>query len=115
MAYGKRVSGDSGVSGVPGSIKRVRELVIHNDSLTMPAKLSGALSQVLMQAMVSGETMEVPRKGQVAINVVRCAPCVIIPVSSTRILPFHTPRFPLFPLDAHGRIATFMQLSVTLD
>ena len=43
----------------------------------MPAKLSGALSQELMQAMVSGEAMEVPRKGQVALNVDWAAPVIM--------------------------------------
>jgi hypothetical protein len=43
----------------------------------MPAKLSGALSQELMQAMVSGEAMEVPRKGQVALNVDWTAPVIM--------------------------------------
>jgi hypothetical protein len=43
----------------------------------MPAKLSGALAQELMQAMVAGEAMEVPRKGQVALNVVWTAPIIM--------------------------------------
>ncbi len=43
----------------------------------MPAKLSGALSQELMQAMVSGEAMEIPRKGMVALNVDWTAPVIM--------------------------------------
>ena len=43
----------------------------------MPAKLSGALSQELMQAMVTGEAMEVPRKRLTAINLDWTAPVIM--------------------------------------
>jgi hypothetical protein len=51
-----------------------KEIVMGRD---MPAKLSGSLPQELMQAMTAGEGMEVPRKGQVALNVTWVAPVVL--------------------------------------
>ena len=51
-----------------------KEVVIGRD---MPAKLSGALSQELMQVMVAGESMEIPRKGLTALNVDWTAPVIM--------------------------------------
>jgi phage/plasmid-associated DNA primase len=51
-----------------------KEIVMGRD---MPAKLTGSLPQELMQAMTAGEGMEVPRKGQVALNVTWAAPVVL--------------------------------------
>jgi transposase len=51
-----------------------KDLVLGMD---MPAKLSQALPQEAMQSMVSGEDMEVPRKGQTALHVTWKAPIAL--------------------------------------
>ena len=51
-----------------------KEIVIGRD---MPAKLSGTLSQELMQVMVTGEEIEVPRKGLPALQIKWVAPVVM--------------------------------------
>jgi hypothetical protein len=44
-----------------------KDLVVGRD---MPAKLSGSLPQEIMQAMTSGDGMEIPRKGTTSLNVI---------------------------------------------
>lgn len=52
-----------------------KELVMGRD---MPAKLSGSLSQEVMQSMTAGEGMEIPRKGQTALNLTTwTTPCIM--------------------------------------
>ena len=51
-----------------------KELVIGRD---MPAKLSGSLSQELMQTMVSGEQMEIARKNGIATNETWTSPLIV--------------------------------------
>ena len=51
-----------------------KEVIIGRD---MPAKLSGALAQELMQTMVTGEPMEIARKGYKAISVDWSAPMIM--------------------------------------
>jgi hypothetical protein len=51
-----------------------KDLVVGRD---MPAKLSGSLPQELMQAMTSGDGMEIPRKGTTSLNVTWKAPVIM--------------------------------------
>ena len=51
-----------------------KEVVIGRD---MPAKLSGSLSQEIMQCMTSGEGMEIPRKNDVAMQVPWTIPTIM--------------------------------------
>ena len=51
-----------------------KQVVIGRD---MPEKLSGVLPQEHMQLMTSGEDIEVPRKGQIALNVTWSAPTIL--------------------------------------
>ena len=51
-----------------------KELVVGRD---MPAKLSSSLSQEHMQLMTAGEDLEVPRKGELAVNVTWRAPTIM--------------------------------------
>ena len=51
-----------------------KELVVGRD---MPAKLSSSLSQEHMQLMTAGEELEVPRKGELAVNVTWRAPTIM--------------------------------------
>jgi hypothetical protein len=51
-----------------------KDLVVGRD---MPAKLSASLPQELMQAMTSGDGMEIPRKGTTSLNVTWKAPVIM--------------------------------------
>ena len=51
-----------------------KHVVIGRD---MPERLSGVLPQEYMQLMTSGEDIEVPRKGQLALNVTWSAPTIL--------------------------------------
>jgi hypothetical protein len=71
-AVGNLASKREEVFGMANLVEK--ELVMGRD---MPAKLSGALPQELMQVMTAGEGMEVARKGQTAINVTWSAPVIM--------------------------------------
>lgn len=51
-----------------------REIVLGSD---MPAKMSASLPQEIMQTMTAGDRMEIPRKGQVALQVKWTAPVIL--------------------------------------
>jgi hypothetical protein len=51
-----------------------KDLVVGRD---MPAKLSASLPQELMQAMTSGDGMEIPRKGMTSLNITWKAPVIM--------------------------------------
>jgi phage/plasmid-associated DNA primase len=72
--------------GAVGNLKGTREAVFGLANLAdkevvmgtdMPQKLSACLSQEDMQAMVSGDGMEIPRKGQLALNMTWRAPVIL--------------------------------------